>query len=541
MTRRIHRRAGSTPPAVDLASAAAHRLPPDLAAQAGMRLGFMALAYAAGYLVLYTLSRLTEDFPAGWAFGGLIGPDTAAAIFIGTSLLVFAIAVSGYVDPYHLPRYGLIYEVFGAIGIEIDMLWWPQLGLWPPDEAFAVNGISWTCPWIVLFPLIVPATPGRAALAAFASASVRPLLLLILMAQGASSAFSGIPTSVFIDLVLPNYVCFALAVVGARIVWGYGSHISEARRMGRYRLVERIGEGAMGEVWKAEHQMLARPAAIKLILKDPEHPTTSGTTPELVIHRFEREVQAMAELRSPHTAVVYDYGYTQDGRFYYVMELLQGISLQTCVEKFGPMRAERAVHVLRQACHSLAEAHERGMVHRDIKPANIFICRYGLETDFVKVLDFGLVKRLGRQSPQEPDLTGVGVFAGTPAYASPEGVLNEGDPVDARSDIYSLGCVAYWLLTGRTVFEADTSLAMLVQHAKQQPDPPSQHSEFEIPPDLDRLILQCLEKDRAARPASAEELEASLQAVPFEQPWTRQRAQEWWDLHGPDAVPLVSD
>lgn len=500
----------------------------------------MALAYAGAYAVLYTLSRLVESFPAAGGFTGLLGPDTTAVVFIGTSLLVFAIAVSGIIDPYRLLYLGLFYEVFGALGIEIDILWWPALGLWPPGEAFAVNGISWTCPWIVLFPLIVPATPGKATLAAFSAASIRPLLLLIITAQGGSFANAHLSAATIIDLVLPNYVSFVLAVVGARIVWGYGSHITKARRMGSYRLVEKIGEGGMGEVWKAEHQMLARPAAIKLILSDPAHESTPTDTPELMIHRFEREVQAMAELRSPHTVVVYDYGYTRNRTFYYVMELLDGLSLQRCVEKYGPMPPERVVHILRQVCHSLAEAHDRGIVHRDIKPANIYICRYGRETDFVKVLDFGLVKRLGPQSPQEPELTQMGSFAGTPAYTSPESALPDSGVIDPRSDIYSLGCVGFWLLTGHTVFDGATSLAMLVQHVKQDPDPPSRHTEFGIPRDLDNVILQCLAKDKAVRPASAEELEERLCGMSFERPWTRQRAREWWELHLPVSAEGVS-
>ncbi len=537
MKRSIFRRGDSTPPVVDLASAASLGLPPDLAAQAGLRLGVMALAYAGAYAVLFTLSRLLEDFPGTDSISGLLGPDATAAVFIGSSLFVFFVAVSGTIDPYRLLHLGLFYEVFGALGIEIDILWWPALGLWPPGEAFAVNGISWTCPWIVLFPLIVPATPGKAALAAFSAASIRPLLLLIITAQGGAFSDAGFNAATMIDLILPNYVCFALAVVGARVVWGYGSHISKARRMGSYRLVEKIGVGGMGEVWKAEHQMLARPAAIKLILSDPAHDSAAGGKPDLVIHRFEREVQATAELRSPHTVVVYDYGYADNRTFYYVMELLDGVSLQACIEKYGPMPPERVVHILRQACHSLAEAHDRGIVHRDIKPANIFICRYGRETDFVKVLDFGLVKRLGPQSPQEPELTQMGSFAGTPAYTSPEGVMADRGDVDPRSDIYSLGCVAFWLLTGQTVFEASTSLAMLVQHVKQSPDPPSRHTEFRVPEKLDELILQCLSKDKMARPSDCEMLEAAFRDLPLERSWTRERAREWWDVHVPERPP----
>ncbi len=536
MTAEIFRRPDSEPSGVDAAIATPVGLPADLAARAGLRLGFMAASYAAAYTILYTLSRLLEDFPRQWAPLGWLNPDITAAVFIGTSLLVFAVALSGRINPYRLLELGLFYEVFGAVGIEIDLLWWPAFGLWPPSGEFAVTGISWTCPWIVLFPLIVPTTPGKAVVAALATASVRPFMLLVLAAQGVPFAEAGVDAAALVDLVLPNYVCVAMAVVAARIVWGYGSHISKARRMGSYRLVEKLGEGGMGEVWTARHRMLARPAAIKLVKSDPGA-SGPGSTPGSAIHRFEREVQATAELRSPHTVVVYDFGFTDDRTFYYVMELLDGISLQKAVEKYGPMPAARVIHILRQACHSLSEAHERGMVHRDIKPANIFICRYGREYDFVKVLDFGLVKHVGDEAARRPELTEVGVFAGTPAYGSPEAITGDRGAIDARSDVYALGCVAYWLLTGRTVFEAETAMLMLVQHVRQPPEPPSRHTELAVPPALDELVLECLRKDKAERPRTVDVLDARLGAIDSGAAWTQTQAREWWDLHLPAGAP----
>ncbi len=520
------------PPGVDPAVAASLGLPPDLAARAGQRLGFISFAYAAAYALLYGASRLLEDFPREWGPAAILHPDVVAGVFIGVSLLVFAVAISGRLNPYRLLSLGLIYEVVGAVGIEIDLLWWPTFGLWPEDGTFAVTGISWTCPWIVVFALIVPATPGKAALAALASASVRPFVLLVLAAQGVPFAAAGVDAAALVDLVLPNYVCAAMAIVAARIVWGYGCHISEARRMGSYRLIDKLGEGGMGEVWKAEHQMLARPAAIKLVRRDAGA-STPGHTPGSAVHRFEREVQATAELRSPHTVVVYDFGFTDQRSFYYVMELLDGLSLQRAVEKYGPMPAERVVHILRQACHSLAEAHGHGMVHRDIKPGNIFICRYGREYDFTKVLDFGLVKHVGKESERDVELTAVGTFAGTPAYGSPEGATADRDAIDARSDLYSLACVGFWLLTGRTVFESSTPVGMLVQHVQKEPEPPSKFTELEVPPALDQLILECLRKEKAARPGSADVLGDRLSAIDLREPWTQERARAWWELHSP--------
>ncbi len=535
----VLRRPDPTPPGPRGVAAQPLGPPADLVAKAGFRLGIMALIYAVAYAITYSLSRVVENLPQRIG-EGVLHPDVSAGTFIGISLLVCAVALSGRVNPYRLLGLGLIYEVVGAIGIEIDLLWWPSFGLWPPNREFVVNGISWTCPWIIAFPMLVPTTPGKAVLAALTAASVRPIMLLVLAAQGVPFSEAGVGAAALMDLALPNYVCAGIAIIGARIVWGYGSHITKARLMGSYQLVEKLGEGGMGEVWKAEHRMLARPAAIKLIRSDAEMPT-SRSTPTTALHRFEREVQATAALRSPHTVVVYDYGYTEEGVFFYVMELLNGLSLERTVERHGPMPAARVIHILRQACHSLAEAHDRGMIHRDIKPGNIFICRHGRECDFVKVLDFGLVKHLNQARFRQAELTDVGTFAGTPAYGSPESAIADREAVDARSDIYSLGCVAYWLLTGRTVFDAPTSVMMLVQHVKQEPDPPSKFSELEIPTALDELVMRCLRKDKSKRPGSADELAAQLAAIELEGPWTQERAREWWDLHYPLTDPAAAE
>jgi serine/threonine-protein kinase len=190
------------------------------------------------------------------------------------------------------------------------------------------------------------------------------------------------------------------------------------------------------------------------------------------------------------------------------------------------------VAILRQVCHSLAEAHAMGLVHRDVKPANVFLCRYGLEHDFVKVLDFGLVKRAA--TPSDVKVTAVGAFAGTPAYGSPESAIGEEGTVDARSDLYSLGCVAFWLLTGRTVFEAATPVQMLMRHVNEEPPAPSARSELPVPPELDGLILELLRKDPAARPGSASEVVTRLDAIPLEQPWDQVRARQWWERNRPE-------
>jgi serine/threonine-protein kinase len=252
------------------------------------------------------------------------------------------------------------------------------------------------------------------------------------------------------------------------------------------------------------------------------------------IQRFEREAQSTAELSSPHSVALYDFGVTDEGLFYYVMELLKGIDLRTAVEKFGPMPAERAIHVLQQCCHSLTDAHAIGVIHRDIKPANVLICRYGSDHDFVKILDFGLVKQLGDADTVGAQLTAEGIATGTPAFMAPEMALDNRN-VDGRADLYALGCVGYWLLTGSLVFDGESPMAVVLKHAKDAPVPPSHRTELPIPADLEQIILACLEKDRDRRPQSAQELSLKLTACAGTlSPWTQERAVDWWQTHLPD-------
>jgi serine/threonine-protein kinase len=286
----------------------------------------------------------------------------------------------------------------------------------------------------------------------------------------------------------------------------------------------------MGEVWVAWHQMLARPAAVKLIR--PEILGADHRSRETAYRRFEREAQATAALGSAHTVDVYDFGITDEGTFFYVMELLDGLTLDQLVKRFGPVGASRTVFLLTQACHSLAEAHEHGLIHRDVKPANIFTCHLGPDFDFVKVLDFGLVKP-GDVS-HLTELTSDGLMTGTPSYMAPEMALARPD-ADGRADLYALGCVAYWLLTGTQVFEADTAMATLLKHVHEPPVPPSHRTQNPIPAALESVVLACLAKEPAGRPASADVLSAMLgQAVAgIENPWTAADARRWWQQHQP--------
>jgi serine/threonine-protein kinase len=499
-------------------------LPTDFVEGAAGRLGIAALIYAGTYLLAYGSGRLTGDWIEVWgssAFPQI--PDIASGAFIGLAIGVFFLTRSKRVECMRLLEFGLVWEVVAAVGIDFFL----AFGKWP--AAMQVIGISWVSVWIVFFPLIVPSTTGKTLVAALAAASATPVLYFIGVANGGPPLGSG----GIVAYIVPNYICVGIAVVASRVVYRMGSDISRARQMGSYQLVEKLGEGGMGEVWKAEHRMLARPAAIKLI-RDDAPGSGSGRTTGGNLQRFEREVQATSQLRSPHTVEVYDYGLTADRTFYYVMELLDGVSLEDLVKQQGPIPAARAVHVLSQACRSLAEAHVRDLVHRDIKPANVFICRYGLEYDFVKVLDFGLVKHAGTGPSGEVKLTEVGAFAGTPAYVSPESAM--GEEVDGRTDIYSLGCVAYWLLTARTVFEAATPMQMLIKHVNDEPEPPSRRTELPIPGELDELILECLQKDKTRRPHSAEDLMRRLDTIRIDEAWTEGRARGWWDRHRPQSA-----
>jgi eukaryotic-like serine/threonine-protein kinase len=294
--------------------------------------------------------------------------------------------------------------------------------------------------------------------------------------------------------------------------------------LGHYRLMEKLGEGGMGEVWRARHQLLARPCAVKLI--KPE--LLGESSREKATARFHLEARTIARLSSPNTVRLYDFGVSETGSFYFVMELLTGMDVSTMVQRFGLFPAERTVAVLRQVCRSLGEAHAAGLLHRDIKPQNLFLCRLGLDFDVVKVLDFGLVKSLDEGATQ---LTAAGTLTGTPAFMPPERVV--GAAVGERSDIYSLGCVGYWMLTGRTPFTGDP-MAMLMHHARTAPKRPSTITDISIPDRLEQIILACLAKAPEKRPSSALDLWRQLGEVPFATPWTPERAESWWHEHLPE-------
>jgi serine/threonine-protein kinase len=459
--------------------------------------------------------RLSPGKPLDDAWPIPANPIGLAVIAVSFALYLYLGRTRGPAIPgRRVMDLALVYEVLLAAAIGVVNQWTPN-----------TVGLSWIAVLILVHPLIVPDSPGRTLVAALAAASMDSLALAITHARGA--ALPEWPQLVW--AALPTYLCALLAVLPARLVTQIGREVSAARELGSYRIGERLAGGGMGEVYRAEHRLLARPAAIKLI-----RPELLGRADvddrRRTIARFEREARIMAQLRSPHTVALYDYGVTDDGTLYTVMELLEGFDLETFVTRFGPVGPARAVYLLTQVCDSLAEAHDKGLVHRDIKPSNLFVGQRGRCADFVTVLDFGLAKALRAAGPEDVLATSSAQLAGTPAFMAPEQVL--GDPVDARADVYAVGCVAYYLLTGRPPFEGQSVMEVLAKHVREPARPPSAATELAIPQELDAAILACLEKEPARRPASADEL-ARRFGDSVAEPWTEARAGLWWQTHHP--------
>jgi serine/threonine-protein kinase len=397
---------------------------------------------------------------------------------------------------------------------------------------------------VMVRAILMPSRPGRTLL--LSALVFAPTVVMCIVRHHPTAFLPGFSPGyqklhMTLNTVLWSVLGTTLATIVSRVLYGLRRQVAEASELGQYLLEERIGGGGMGEVWRARHRLLIRPAAIKLI-RQRALGAMSGD-PELLVRRFEREARATAALTSPHTVQLYDFGVTDDGRLYYVMELLDGLDLDTLVRQHGPLPPERVVHLLRQVCSALADAHANGLVHRDIKPANVVVSRAGTTFDFVKVLDFGLVKL---DSPRGGDKDAIKLSAddswsGTPGYMAPEVVLGTAD-TDHRVDLYALGCVTYWLLTGKMVFEGENAMQVMVQHVQAEPKRPSQRVDLPIPGALEMLIMECLEKDPARRPATAEVASERLGAVPLTSAWTADRAEQWWGMHRPrprDARPVA--
>src|SRR5262249_9061497 len=361
----------------------------------------------------------------------------------------------------------------------------------------------------------IPNTWRRAALVVGAMA-LAPNLLLVGMSLAHPEVAAVITATDVVQHVLLLLVAAVASVVGTHLINTLRREEFEARQLGQYRLIAPLGAGGMGEVYLAEHRMLKRPCAIKLI-----HPDHAGDPH--VLARFEREVRMTARLSHWNTVEIFDYGRTDDGTFYYVMEYLPGLSLEDLLERHGPLPAERVVHLLRQTCQGLREAHAIGLIHRDIKPGNVFAAQRGGLYDVAKLLDFGRVKPLWEVPSVR--LTHDGAISGTPLFMSPEQARGL-DDVDARSDIYSLGAVAYTLLTGRPPFERTSPLEVMIAHARDEVVPPSALAD--VPADLERIILRCLAKHPEDRFPDVDSLEQALSECVAADQWTHANAAPCW-------------
>ncbi|MEP6768366.1 MAG: serine/threonine-protein kinase [Acidobacteriota bacterium] len=360
---------------------------------------------------------------------------------------------------------------------------------------------------------LVPSEPRRTAWISSASVAAIPLVTFLLFRGNGSREL--LPGALVTQAVLWASFTVVLATLISNVTFHLRRSVARARRLGQYRLLEKIGEGGMGIVYRAEHEMLRRPTAIKLLL-----PQSAG---EMNLRRFEREAQLTARLTNPHTVSVYDYGRTPEGAFYYVMEYLDGVDLERLVREGGPLPPGRVVHILRQVCEALSEAHGIGLIHRDIKPANILLSESGGISDVAKVLDFGLVKEVNESDAAR--LTRDDVFAGTLHYLAPE-TIQAGSP-DPRSDLYALGAVAYYLLTGEPVFDG-MPMQVIQSHVQAIPQSPSARLGRALPAKLERVVLDCLQKDPNRRPESARALTDRLDACDDVEPWAVEQARRWW-------------
>ncbi len=516
----------ATSPSQQTPSPAAFRLPQALIDKNADRLCWISLLCAVTTVALLGMEGLLQP-EFGDAFRLASIRWTIAGI-LALTVGFIAIQQFGLVRKDVLLDLGIVFQV--AIAFAIAMF--ETTFNWNPNVP--VLGHSGVAIWLALCGLLLPNAPLKSALAAILSALAWPAAYLLnLNLHG----FTPLPWNRLLIWVGPLLlVAIWMYVLNARMYSMQWKQM-KAEELGSYRLDYLIGKGGMGEVWRARHTMLARDAAVKLIRGDVLA-GASGRQEAMIRHRFEREAKATASLRSPHTVALYDFGRTGDNTFYYVMELLDGIDLQTLVDQYGPMHSGRVARILLGVAASLNEAHKAGMIHRDIKPKNLLLAKLGLEYDFVKVLDFGLVK--SKLLEEKSNLmTMEGSATGTPAYMPPEIAMGS-KTVDGRADLYSLGCVAYFLLTGKLVFDEPSHTAMALAHVQKQPASPSELG-VKVPAGLEVIVMKLLEKDPDHRILSAEELHRQIRSLKDLPNWCEDASRDWWLSHLPEAPAIVGD
>jgi predicted Ser/Thr protein kinase len=383
----------------------------------------------------------------------------------------------------------------------------------------ATLAIAFTLIWRAV---VIPSTPSRTA--AVTALAILPLIALDIWMLGVVRPHGIGHAAAAPFAVLWALVTLATSIVASNVVFGLRREVERVRRLGQYTLDEKIGEGAMGVVYRARHAMLRRPTAIKLL-----PPQRMG---QKNVQRFEQEVQLTAMLTHPNTVAIYDYGRTPDGVFYYAMEFLDGINLEDLVRRYGAQPEGRVIALLRQVCRALAEAHDLGVIHRDIKPGNIILTVRGGEPDVAKVVDFGLVKELDTTGGSETHSVDGHLLVGTPLYLSPEAITTP-DRVDARSDLYALGAVGYFLVTGTPLFEGRTIMELCAHHLHTRPVAPSARLGRPVDRQLEAVLLSCLEKDPADRPPTATAVHDALGASDAASEWSTDDARRWWASYRP--------
>jgi serine/threonine-protein kinase len=403
-----------------------------------------------------------------------------------------------------------------ALTIAISTCW--GLLAWSPGPIYPVSATLPVTHTLIGRSVVVPSTLRRTLWISIVSTLPTVFVIATHHVFAPDTPFDEVRTSLAVSWC---GVAAAVATVISRTLYGLRQEIREVRQLGQYTLQEKIGEGGMGVVYRASHAMLRRPAAIKLLSKE--------RASEADLARFEREVQLTSRLTHPNTVSIFDYGRTSEGVFYYAMEYLDGMDLDRLIRADGPLEAPRAIRILAGACGALEEAHALGMVHRDIKPANIVLTERADEPDIVKVVDFGLVRSLERHQGGASEFNAAVI--GTPLYLAPEAVTSP-ETVDGRADIYAVGAVAYFLLTGKPVFEAVTVVELCSKHLLEQPVPPSRRLGRAIATDLESLVLACLAKDREARPASATALRAALLECEDAARYDPMASRAWWNTRG---------
>jgi hypothetical protein len=526
---RIQQRISSD--AFESPSPIASKLPPEILERAVTGFCWISLFAAVTSVALTVIEHLLQpEFAAAWTHP-VMRITSLCVVFISVGCMV--VLRQGWLSKERLLDLAMAFQVTIAFAC----------GLFEAaaykDPNMVVIGHSGIAVWMMICGLLMPTAPLRALVSALLCLLMWPLAYWIDLQI---FHYQPMPVSRLLVWVLPLViVAIWMYVLNNRVISFYVRQ-QRAEDVGSYILDTRLGRGGMGEVWKARHKTLARAAAVKLIRSEVLQSST-GRQENVLRRRFEREAQVTASLSSPHTVALYDFGQAQDGSFYYVMELLEGIDLQSLVDRFGPLDPGRVVHVLYQACQSLEEAHRAGLVHRDIKPRNILLCKLGLEFDFTKILDFGLVKTLHRDDPERTLTTMEGVTTGTPAYLPPEVAMGNRD-IDGRADLYSLGCTAYFLLTGRTVFEEKTPTAFAIAHVQTPPPSMRERTELPIPAGLEALVMQLLEKDPVNRIPSAQELARRLRALRDVPEWCPEQAARWWETNLPELtlqIPVASE